>query len=65
MDLNKVLNNSQLTYEQQFKLIKDKELLQKASKDQLIDLYTIAVKQLILKENILKEILKQDLINDL
>lgn len=63
MDLNKVLKNSELTLTQQFKLISDKEQLQNASKEQIIDLYTEVSKMLMLKENIIKELLKQDLGN--
>lgn len=63
MDLNKVLKNSELTLTQQFKLVSDKEQLQNASKEQIIDLYTEVTKMLMLKENIIKELLKQDLGN--
>jgi hypothetical protein len=59
MDLNKVLQNSELTLTQQFKLISDKQLLSEASKEQLIELYLIVLQQLMLKENIVRELLKE------
>lgn len=58
MDLNKILQNSSLTLEQQFKLTTDKQLLEKATKEQVVDLYIEVVKLLMLKENIIRELLK-------
>ena len=58
MNLDQVLQNSQLSLEQRFKLVKDKDVLQKASKEQLIDLYLLVTEQLMLKENLVRELLK-------
>lgn len=59
MNLTKVLQNSELTLSQQFKLTTDKQLLEKASKEQLIELYVEAIKLLMLKENMIRELLKE------
>lgn len=59
MDLSKILKNSELTLSQQFKLTTDKQLLEKATKEQVIDLYIEAIKSLMLKENMIKELLRE------
>ena len=65
MDLNKVLKNSELTYEQQFSLTTQRDAANKATKEQLVEALISTTKLLMIKDNMLKQYLNNDLSNGL
>lgn len=65
MDLNIVLKNSELTYEQQFSLTTQRDAANKSTKEQLVEALISTTKLLMIKDNMLKQYMNNDLSNGL